>query len=349
MPNKIKVRDIYNLVPGLFLMPGFEKVEFDYKVEILPTSVVESCEASDMLTVFIDSEPDIHNAHIHFAQQKKCKPNSIWAVSSISPTLEYQFDCVVEYHSNLIFTSINNSQCKAFELTSKPWLANVLLGGYMPKRKIIFDLLHKNKLDSQCLINFQPRRGQHHILTGYRTPALNDLDSLEWQNVVNEVSGFFSMIPVNNTPNMPGWISQKISYPVYNNTWLSVVAETENLAWPDTFLPSEKIAKPLLLGHPFLVYGCQHYLQQLRRIGFHTFDRWINEDYDSIEYIEPRISAMIDSLQSFAQLSDNDKFRLLTEMKPILDHNRRLMMDMITLTNPLADKIAQQLANSQYQ
>lgn len=342
MSNQIIVSDRYNLVPGLFEHDGFVKADHG-QVEVLLTSCEESFQFSERLTVFVDSEPDIHDAHEHFVRQQSSRPNAIWAVSATSPSIQYQFDTVVEYHSNLVFTTINNQDCCAIETTQKPWLANVLLGGYMPNRQILFEHLNNRNLSAQCLINFQPRPGQQHFFTGYRTPELDQLDSNEWQGIAKLSSGFESMIPL-GSPEQPGWLSQKISWAVYNSSWLSVVAETENLACSDTFLPSEKIAKPLLLGQPFLVQGCCGFLAQLKKIGFQTFDPWINEHYDSIENSNQRIAAMIDSLVQFARLSDMDKTQALTEMKPILDHNRNLMLNLQCLTQSLADKIRQKLA-----
>ena len=105
MLDKIAVKDSYNLVPGLFDHSGFVK-SHSPQVEILPTQCYESFQHSHCLTVFVDSEPDIHCAHEHFAQQQQSRPNNVWAVSATSPSVKYQFDTVVEYWSNLVFTVI---------------------------------------------------------------------------------------------------------------------------------------------------------------------------------------------------------------------------------------------------
>jgi hypothetical protein len=93
MLDKIGVKDSYNLVPGLFDHSGFVK-SHSPQVEILPTQCHESFQHSHCLTVFVDSEPDIHCAHEHFAQQQQCRPNNVWAVSATSPSIKYQFDTV---------------------------------------------------------------------------------------------------------------------------------------------------------------------------------------------------------------------------------------------------------------
>lgn len=344
MFDMIRVIDTYNLVPGLFQLPGFQKAEHA-DCEVLPTSSPESFQHSNKLTVFVDSEPDINHAHLHFVQQCQCRPNAVWAVSCSSPSLSYKFDTVVEYWSNLVFTTVNNAQCRPVDIDFKPWLANVLLGGYMPNRTKVFNLLIEHGIEQQCLINYQPRQGQQQFV-GYRTSELDILDTNEWTSIARDPTGFFTMRPL-GSPNEPGWQSQKISRSVYNSSWISVVAETENLAWPDSFLPSEKIAKPLLLGQPFLVQACSGFLKQLKNIGFKTFSTWINEDYDLIEHSDTRIAAMVASLYQFSCYSDQTKLEMLTDMKSVCDHNRNVMLNLAEFSRPLAAAIRQKLGLAQ--
>jgi hypothetical protein len=65
----------------------------------------------------------------------------------------------------------------------------------------------------------------------------------------------------------------------YEKTFVSVVTET--LTLPNTLFFSEKIWKPIMVGHPFLLLGNQHSLRYLKDLGYKTFDKWFNEDYDS--------------------------------------------------------------------
>ncbi len=344
MSSQITVKDRYNLVPGLFEIEKFVRDNISPQVEILPTSCEESFTYDTKLTVFVDSEPDIHDAHAHFVKQTLSRPNAIWAVSASSPSIQYQFETVVHYWSNLIFTVINNPYIVPVDIGHKDMLANVLLGGLMPNRTKIFSQLLDSKLIDQCLVNYQPRANQQHVFPGYRTPLLDFLDSEQWISVATDPLGFFSMRPM-SSPEHPGWQSQQISRAVYNHTWLSVVAETENLGQPDTFLPSEKIAKPLLLGQPFVVQASKGFLRQLRNIGFQTFDQWINEDYDMLDTADQRISAMISSLLEFNQHTDQQKLNMLEQMKPVLEHNRNLITNLKALTKELGDCIGEKVKN----
>ncbi len=78
----------------------------------------------------------------------------------------------------------------------------------------------------------------------------------------------------------------------YYQTDISVVSETTQ----NEFFPTEKIYKPLMLGHPFVVFGGQHSLAKLQQLGFRTFDSMFDESYDLCEYPGERAAAMIQLL-----------------------------------------------------
>lgn len=66
----------------------------------------------------------------------------------------------------------------------------------------------------------------------------------------------------------------------YIDTYFSVVTETVH-AWPHSFR-TEKIWKPMAMGHPWICVANQGFYQDLRHLGFQTFDGIIDENFDSI-------------------------------------------------------------------
>lgn len=79
----------------------------------------------------------------------------------------------------------------------------------------------------------------------------------------------------------------------YSRTEFSVVVETAN----DEHFVSEKTAKCLVLGHPFMVLGSQNYLQRLQSWGFQTFGHVIDESYDRFHLYDGKIPRMVDEIQ----------------------------------------------------
>jgi len=85
----------------------------------------------------------------------------------------------------------------------------------------------------------------------------------------------------------------------YTDSWFSVVTETI-FDYPHTFR-TEKIWKPILMAHPFVVAANSGYLRDLRRAGFKTFYSLIDEGYDQIDSPHARIERIIDTVRDICQ------------------------------------------------
>ena len=81
---------------------------------------------------------------------------------------------------------------------------------------------------------------------------------------------------------------------LWNKFYIEVVAETDDY---QNHWFTDKTAKCLCTGKPFLLLSGQHSLRNLKQMGFVTFDQWIDESYDECVLPGQRISAIINSLQ----------------------------------------------------
>lgn len=107
----------------------------------------------------------------------------------------------------------------------------------------------------------------------------------------------------------------------YHKSFCDLVCETWHMG--DTFLPTEKIARPLALKNPFIVYGPKHFLRNLRRLGFKTFGNYWSEDYDQCEGAE-RISLIKSQIDFLADKSIDQLQTMLSDMADVLEHNKQL-------------------------
>lgn len=131
--------------------------------------------------------------------------------------------------------------------------------------------------------------------------------------------------------NMPILETQKF----YKDTLLSIISETyfykndpyNGLAkLPDdvcTFL-TEKTFKPILEGHPFIMVNRPHTLKFLHRLGYKTFDPYIDESYDSIEDDTLR---MLEIVKQIKNICNTDSQEFHKKVKPILEHNQNLILN----------------------
>ena len=81
---------------------------------------------------------------------------------------------------------------------------------------------------------------------------------------------------------------------IWNQFHIEVVTETDD--YQNQWF-TDKTAKCLRTGKPFLLLSGQHSLQNLKQLGFVTFNQWINESYHECVLPAQRIDAIINSLQ----------------------------------------------------
>lgn len=129
---------------------------------------------------------------------------------------------------------------------------------------------------------------------------------------------------------------EKLSYPIltpshldicqyYHGFFCEVVCETYFRG--KSFYPTEKIWRPLLMKTPFVVQGPMYYLDNLKKLGFKTFDRWWDEghQHDPYDYQPIAISKIIEYIMS---LSVKELEAMYDDMLPTLQHNHDRFMEL---------------------
>jgi len=108
----------------------------------------------------------------------------------------------------------------------------------------------------------------------------------------------------------------------YNITKYSIVAET--LETSGRYCLSEKIFKPLIGGHLFVVLSGAGYLSYLRSVGFKTFGDYIDESYDDEHDINRRVNKIVEVCNTLKQINYLD---LHEKIQGILEHNHKLFFN----------------------
>lgn len=106
----------------------------------------------------------------------------------------------------------------------------------------------------------------------------------------------------------------------YKHTFVSLVSET--LYHHNINFFSEKIYKPLSIGHPFIINGNPHSLRRLRQEGFKTFDKWWDEGYDNELDLSKRIKKIIGVLNYLNSLSESDLITMRKDMAVTVAYNQ---------------------------
>lgn len=109
----------------------------------------------------------------------------------------------------------------------------------------------------------------------------------------------------------------------YQKTWLSLVSETLFFeSFPNQVFLSEKVFKPMLYFHPFLLIGDSGSLGALRDMGFRSFHPHIDESYDGERNHDRRLEMVLDELQRVSLMSRTALARWYLDMSESLQHNR---------------------------
>ena len=101
----------------------------------------------------------------------------------------------------------------------------------------------------------------------------------------------------------------------YDALWHVV---TETVYYDESLHLTEKIFKPIVSKRPFILVGAPGNLAYLKRYGFETFDRWIDESYDNETDPTKRTEMIVNELD---KLSKQDVSKQHREMQEVLDYN----------------------------
>lgn len=107
----------------------------------------------------------------------------------------------------------------------------------------------------------------------------------------------------------------------YEKTFISMVTET--LVDEGTLFISEKIWKPIMVGHPFIVYGNLGTLKFLKSMGYKTFDKWISEEYDNEPDSGKRCNLITEELVKLSTKTVEELKLIRSEMNEVCDYNQK--------------------------
>jgi len=157
---------------------------------------------------------------------------------------------------------------------------------------------------------------------------INDLVSVK--DDIPQILKFMDALPIYlDFPNLDNFVKNNLNRnwelltKYYTNSFLEFVIETE---WSGTvFYPTEKIFRPMALKTPFIVFGSENFLENLKKLGFKTFDQWWPESYDLYERV-PRVNEIIAVLEYINKQPFEVLNRWNDEMQEVLEHNRALLI-----------------------
>jgi len=234
------------------------------------------------------------------------------------------FSNIVEYEENKLAQLQLAMDTKPLY---RPYQYVMLNGRLRPHRKALIDELRKRGALDHALwtcLNASVEMGFTSVLNVEPTEPIRTLPpEYEIERAVPNLStvgceGFVKHELFGNT-----WGDAIVNYRVYRDSWFSLVTETI-FDYPHTFR-TEKIWKPILMAHPFIVAANRGYLRDLRNAGFRTFDTLVDEHYDLIDRPDIRIERIADSVEWLSKEAHAAEFWAAS--RDICKHNQALLAE----------------------
>lgn len=124
----------------------------------------------------------------------------------------------------------------------------------------------------------------------------------------------------------PPYLLAETTDTFYLNSYFSIVTETNFFkVYGEGVFVSEKIFRPVLKKHPFILLARPRTLEVMRHIGYKTFGNIINEDYDKEEDDYKRMLMIIDEINRLSTLSDYELSKFLDEARKITEYNYNVL------------------------
>lgn len=101
---------------------------------------------------------------------------------------------------------------------------------------------------------------------------------------------------------------------------------TETVYSQYTFL-TEKTFKAIRTFMPFVIFGNPQTIENLERLGYNTYGKWIDHSYDKIWEFTPRLQALTKEIDRLSNLSSEDWAQMRLEMLPSMIYNYQHLLN----------------------
>ena len=200
-----------------------------------------------------------------------------------------------------------------------------------PHRYVMISMLHHNNLLENNLVSFSLETGKDLNCMGSKGRPDKDtlIRILGKTKLMHKYVSYYDdldkmsprTIDFDNLQGIMG-IGFESKEP-YLDSYFSIVTET---GFPEpTKFATEKIFRPILHFHPFIVYGSHESLKMLKELGFKTFSPFIDESYDEEESSFKRMQKITSEVKRICSMSQDEMHEWYYEMQDILIHNRELI------------------------
>jgi len=234
---------------------------------------------------------------------------------------------------------LKNNRERMFEVMYCNHFAKIFFDNKMPDKPCIYNALMNLESKSYNSLNrvYRPHRAAHIYnlktnnlldkgIVSFNTNATDHYEAADLVNVnkhqlAKELDSVFPIYIDGDWKNEnAAW---NYNTEIYDNSYLTVITET--IFKDNTSFVTEKIFKPIALGHPFLLIAGSGTLQTLQEMGFRCDFLGIGTEYDRIENPRDRFIEIHRILKSWVELDIDEKRRRIGDSMEAIMHNYNLV------------------------
>jgi hypothetical protein len=327
----------HDIVPGAFYMIG--RMQFRQHIDLI-RRMAESGQAHVVLSNPAEGSDTIRWQCKNLGIEDLVKAGKVIILAGGDADSEYH---LVRYDSFMvkILDYVTNLESMKrmpdiYSKTAKPYKFLFLNGRARPHRKFLLEKFKRSGLLDQALwTNLDSGPAGSRFLTLFDEHNENLLTrSLPVQYLpahyeVNTYQHRVNAAPVDNHKFLKNhlfnntWGEIYLKPEPYIDTYFSLVTETV-FDYPYSFR-TEKIWKPIAMGHPWIAATSCGYYRDLRNMGFQTFGHLIDESFDLVDNHQDRMERIE---QVVTDLCQQDLSQFLIAAEEVCKYNQQHLIDM---------------------
>ena len=305
------------VVPGAIYLIG--RQQFSINIPLIQQLVTDSiikvilsnpAEGSDTIKTHCNTEFHI----VDLVKSKKILIIGGGDMDTEWPCLQYDafLPKILDYEENV--TVISTSE-EIYTTYNKPYKFLFLNGRGRSHRFYLLRRFNANKLLDKCLwSNLDTANG---IPIQY-LPIQYEVDQFQKNYNVVTTDQFVKHTLFNNI-----WGEIYLNSAPYTDTYFSLVTETV-FNYPYSFR-TEKIWKPVAMGHPWIAVSNRGYYRDMHNLGFKTFGHVIDESFDQIDHNPTRLERIATVVEDLCQ---QDLAKFLKECYTVCKYNQQHLAEM---------------------
>lgn len=128
------------------------------------------------------------------------------------------------------------------------------------------------------------------------------------------------------------------------DTYITVISEAHCGDSDETMFLSEKTFKVIAVNHPFIIMGNRNSMKMMRKIGYKTFDGFVDESYDSLPTHE-RLESIVESIIKIQNIPN--KIEWFKSMEELIKYNYDTLIGKLRVLPTAMEKVINHVENSE--